>query len=122
MKNTARITLNGLTLSVHLGWPHNERKKEQLIVLDVFIDFTKPPLGCVTDQLTDTYCYAALISAIEKEIKERDFRLIEHLGYEIHRIITDYLPSDCNVWINLTKKPAIGNLTGGVTFSYGYSG
>lgn len=113
------MTLNGLKLSVNLGWPQGERKKTQIVSLDVIIAFPHPPLGCTTDQLKDTHCYDALINIIKKNVADRDFRLLEHLGYEIHRIIKENLPADFNVHINLTKKPAILNLTGGVTFSYG---
>jgi FolB domain-containing protein len=119
MKNNARMNLNGLELRVNLGWPQGERKKTQIVTLDVSIGFGTTPLGCTTDQLTDTHCYDALITSIKNGIDGRDFRLLEYLGYEIHRIITENLPADCSIYIKLTKKPAILNLTGGVTFCYG---
>jgi len=114
------LHLNALELSVNLGWPQGERKKTQIVTLDVSLFFPTPPLGCTTDQLTDTYCYATLIDAIKKGVAQRDFRLLEHLGHEIHRIITDSVPPDVGVHISVTKKPAILNLTGGVTFCYGH--
>ncbi|HSW93703.1 MAG TPA: dihydroneopterin aldolase [Gammaproteobacteria bacterium] len=121
MKNTASLTLNGLELSVNLGWPQGERKKSQIVTLDVSIFFPEPPSGCKTDQLEDTWCYDALIKIIKREIADRDFRLLEHLGHEIHGIITEHLPPDFPVRIRLTKKPAILGLTGGVTFCYGHT-
>jgi dihydroneopterin aldolase len=113
------LTLNSLELSVNLGWPKGERKQSQIVTLDVLIEFPVPPSGCMTDELEDTFCYDALIKLIKKDIADRDFRLLEHLGFEIHRIITDHFPPDFRIKISITKKPAILNLTGGVTFSYG---
>lgn len=119
MKNNACLKLNGLELSVNLGWPKGERKKSQIITLDVFISFPTTPLGCTTDRLEDTFCYDDLIQSIKNGVAERDFRLLEHLGYEIHRIVSDNFPPDFRVQISVTKKPAILNLTDGVTFCYG---
>lgn len=119
MKTHAHMNLNGLELSVNLGWPQGERKKTQIVTLNVYIFFAAPPTGCTTDQLSDTYCYDTLITTIKNGLADRDFRLLEHLTYEIHTIIKSQLPADCKVLINLTKKPPILNLKGGVTFSYG---
>jgi len=119
MKNNVSLKLNGLELSVNLGWPKGERKKSQIVTLDVFITFPSPPSGCTTDQLEDTFCYDTLIKTIKNGVAERDFRLLEHLGYEIHRIISENFPPDFRVRISVIKKPAILNLTGGVTFCYG---
>lgn len=119
MKHYAQIKINGLELQVNLGWPSGERKKPQIVKLDVCIDFPAPPSGCVTDQLTDTYCYDALITIIKNNIAEQHFRLLERLGQEIHRVIKANLPADFLVHIQLTKKPPILNLTGGVTFCFG---
>ncbi len=118
MKNYSSITLNRLELSVNLGWPQGERIKQQIVTLDVTIRFKEPPKGCSTDQLADTYCYDALVKTIKSYIATRNFRLLEHLGYEIHRLIKQSLAPDMAVEINITKKPAILNLTGGVTFCY----
>ncbi len=119
MKSYAQMKINGLELQVNLGWPSGERKKPQIVKLDVSIDFPSPPRGCITDQLTDTHCYDTLITLIKTHLSEQHFRLLEHLGQEIHQVIKENLPPDFVVGIQLTKKPAILNLTGGVTFCFG---
>ena len=119
MKTYSRITLNSLELGVNLGWPQGERKKQQIVTLNVTICFPQTPQGCTTDQLTDTHCYDSLITIIKTNLANRHFRLLERLGYEIYHIIKQSLPVDFLVQINLTKKPAILNLTGGVTFCFG---
>jgi len=119
MKNYSSITLNSLELSVNLGWPQGERVKQQIITLDVAIHFSEPPLACTSDQLADTYCYDTLVNTIKASVATRNFRLLEHVGHEIHQLVKQSLRSDIRVHIRVTKKPAILNLTGGVTFSYG---
>ncbi len=116
MKN--HITLNGLELSVNLGWPQGERIKQQIVTLDVTLHFKTPPNACSTDQLEDTYCYDHLVSVIKTSVATRNFRLLEHLGYEIHRAIKQEVAKEIAVEICITKKPAILNLTRGVTFCY----
>ncbi|EKD72379.1 MAG: dihydroneopterin aldolase [uncultured bacterium] len=119
MKNHAYITLNGLELSVNLGWPQGERIKQQMITADVTLFFAAPPTACVTDQLADTYCYDKLVASIKTNLATRHFRLLEHLGHEIYQLIKQQITSDVRVQVHLTKKPAILHLTGGVTFCYG---
>ncbi|EKD54164.1 MAG: dihydroneopterin aldolase [uncultured bacterium] len=113
------ILLNGLELSVNLGWPQGERIKQQIVTLDAALVFKKPPTACVTDQLADTYCYDSLIDTIKTKIATRNFRLLEHLAHEIYHIIKEDIAAPIQVKIRLTKKPAILNLTGGITFYYG---
>jgi len=119
MTTYSKITLNNLELSVNLGWPQGERVKQQIVTLDVVLHFSKPPLACTTDQLADTYCYHTLINTIKKNLEQRHFRLIEHLGFELYQTIRQSLSSDTRIQLRLTKKPAILNLTDGVTFCYG---
>lgn len=113
------IKLNGLELSVKLGWPQDERLKEQIIRLDVIIRFSEPPKACHSDDLEDTHCYDALTEIIKQFVASRKFRLLEHLGLEIYNLIKHELSPDKEVCVQITKKPAILNLTDGVTFCYG---
>lgn len=119
MKNKADIILSGLELSVNLGWPKGERLKQQIVRVDVTLSFAEPPLACRTDQLKDTLCYDSLISKIKAYVADRNFRLIEHLGYGIHDAIRQNVSADMRVKVSVTKKPLIENLLGGVTFCYG---
>src|SRR3990167_9291872 len=118
MTISTRIQLHGLELNVYLGWPKAERLQQQTVILDVTLIFAKPPHACVTDNLHDTYCYDTLVSKIKKEVESRKFRLVEHLGCEIYRIIKSNLSKDTMIHLSVTKKPAIPNLTGGISFYY----
>lgn len=113
------IILHKLELSVHLGWPEAERLKKQFILIDIELLFSEPPKACLSDDLEDTFSYEILCILIEKQIGQRQFRLIEHLGYEIYQLVKNALPENILVTIRVTKQPPIVNLTGGVSFSYG---
>lgn len=116
----SKITLLELKLNVFLGWPKSERIKKQTISLQVEIDFPEPPLGCVTDNLDDTFCYAELVKTIQETINTREFHLVEYLGHEIYHTIKQKLSSSVNVMVHITKKPSVlKSLANGVKFSYG---
>ncbi len=115
---TACIKLNSLALKVNLGWPHDERVRQQTVSLDVTIYFMKPPLACENDQLDDTFCYDQLIQHIKAFVLDRKFRLLEHLGHELHHAIQSQFTTHTPIAICLTKKPPIPDLIGGVTFCY----
>ena len=115
----SHITLQGLELPVHLGWPHAERLVKQIVRLDIQLAFKEPPKGCITDNLEDTQCYDTLISQLKETILTKKFRLIEYLGHEIYQTLKKALSTDTQVSLRVTKQTAIPNLTGGVTFYYG---
>ncbi|EKD69803.1 MAG: dihydroneopterin aldolase [uncultured bacterium] len=115
---TPTLKINGLELFVHLGWPENERLKQQVVTLDIDIEFSQSPKACETDQLEDTICYHDLITKIQEMTAERHFFLIEHLSAEIYQFIQPLLPKNSRVIVHVTKRPNIKNLLGHVQFSY----
>lgn len=119
MNKKVKIILQGLTYDVNLGWPKEERVEKQTIVMDVIIAFLNEPAACKSDILEDTYCYKKLIEQIGDFLNSKQFRLIERLGFEVQELIKAILPFANVTTVNITKQPAIANLTGGVLFSYG---
>lgn len=119
MNITSRLVLSQLELPIYLGWTETERSQQQAVFIDIYIQFSEPPLACKTDQLSDTYCYDALIKLVKAKIITRTFCLVEHVAYEIYHVVKHYLGSDKHVLINIIKKPPIENLTGGISFHYG---
>lgn len=115
-----KLTLKKLKLLVNLGWPRAERLKKQKIYVDIHIQFDNPPIGCVTDNLKDTFCYAELISTIKKSLETREFHLVEYLAHHLYQTVKQQLTTDTKVAICVQKYPAILKyLTKGITFSYG---
>jgi dihydroneopterin aldolase len=113
----SHLQIRGLTLPINLGWRDKEREHEQLVLLDFELKFKDLPKACTTDQLKDTVCYATLIKTLREELNDGSFRLVEHLAYEIHRILKSQLPKDISLTVHITKHPKIKGLTGGVCFS-----
>lgn len=119
MTQKSYLQLNQLTLPVWLGWPNDERQKKQLVSLNIKLQFPSSPIGCQTDNLADTTCYAELVQTIQNNIENKHFRLLEHFAAEIYRMIQQILPAGILISVEATKKPNITHLNGGVSFCYG---
>lgn len=113
------LSIRGLELFVHLGWPDNERQEKQRVLIDIDVLLSKAPAACQTDKLEDTYCYSILTSDIREKFAMLSFHLIEHLTYKIHEFVKTQFPAQAKIIIRVTKHPHIEGLTGGVCFSYG---
>lgn len=115
----SKLTLRNLELRVNLGWPDKERLQEQVVLLDIEIEFPETPKACITDNLADTLCYSTLTQHIRANIAAKNFYLIEHLSYEIYQLIQSQLPDSAKMNVRITKHPNIDGLLGGVSFAYG---
>ncbi len=114
------LRLNDLRLEVHLGWTDEERARPQPVEATVFIRFPKILSACKTDNLADTACYAHICEAIEAAVREKPFKLIERLAFELHAATIACLPEGARACVELTKIEApVKNLLGGATFIYG---
>lgn len=116
---TARITLQQLELNVHLGFSEEERAILQPVWMTLELTFNQPPKACITDDLKETICYDTLISKIKKNLAGREFRLLEYLAHEIIQMIKQESGNEIHILVSITKKPAIPDLLGGATFTYG---
>jgi FolB domain-containing protein len=115
----SRLVLHKLEFFVYLGWKHTERKKRQIVTVDIDIQFAHPPIACTTDFLDDTFCYDTLNQTIKKNLKARKFFLLEHLTHEIYAIVKAFLRLKNKTLICVTKHPDLFFKSGGVSFSYG---
>ena len=115
------LSINDLELKVSLGWSKEERAKTQTIKLSLQLNFESPPLGCKTDELSETYCYDALIKKIETYLTAKSFRLIEHLAHTIYQFTKETIDQPILLTVCITKKPLINTLLGDVQFCYGDS-
>jgi len=113
----ALLKINDLELSVNLGWPEEERATQQIVMVSLEIFFNTPPKACLSDQLSDTFCYDDLIQHLTHQLAQKQFRLIEHLAHEIYLQVKKIV--NHQVIVHLNKKPNIAGLMGGVCFSYG---
>jgi dihydroneopterin aldolase len=115
----SRLILRGLACSVFLGWPDQERAEQQIVVIDINIFYRGAIIGCVTDELADTYCYDDLTQTLVEKIGQKKYRLLEHLTYEVYQIIKQIITADASISVRIKKTPPIPNLTDGIFFYYG---
>ena len=111
------MIINQFELPVFLGWPQDERHQTQLVSIDIHLNFAAPPAACNSDRLEDTFCYSWLTDQIREKIADKKFHLIEHLTQTILTVTRNLIPDATMIAVNLTKKPSIDGLKGGVTFS-----
>lgn len=117
-KRSSLLRIRGIELLVHLGWEEAEREQAQLVRFDIEIQFTQIPVACTSDELTDTICYAELITDLRHQFSKQSFRLIEHLAAAIYDAVKLHMHNNhANITIQLTKHPHIEGLNGDVSFS-----
>jgi dihydroneopterin aldolase len=80
-----------------------------MIEINLTIVFHKLPQGCMTDQLQDTVCYATLIDVIKNFCRTKSFHLVEHLAYQLYKLVKQTITS-ANIRLQIKKKPNIENL------------
>lgn len=112
------LSIRDLNLPVHLGWQASERAVAQIVVVEIDISFPIPPKACETDDLNDTFCYAALINELFAKTVTPHFRLVEHLSHALYTLLKPMLPEGSDVTLRLTKRPTIPDFTGAVCFTY----
>lgn len=119
MTMPCQMTLNRLELPVRLGWGSEERAGLQMVSFNITLIFPKEPKACHSDSLEDTFCYHSLTNQLRDALASQSFRLIEHLAREVYCRIKVMLPEGMGIQVQATKKPAIKELSGGVSFTYG---
>lgn len=116
-KTQSRLRLNKLELQVNLGWPEKERAKPQPIYLDIELSGNHLLKACKTDTLDDTVCYDILSTAIKAHVKNLEFKLVEHLAWDLFNFIQKKLPKKMGLKLTVTKPNApVEGLLGGASF------
>jgi len=117
----ASLTIKKLEFFLNIGWGEEERAQKQSVFVDIQLFFSKPPNACKTDELSDTFCYDALIQQLKNTIQSKEFRLIEHVAHQIYHLTQSILSqkNELKIKIFITKFPPIFGLTEGVCFQYG---
>jgi dihydroneopterin aldolase len=115
----ASMTLCNLELLVYLGWPQAERSQQQIVTVDINIDFLSLPKACATDDLAHTFCYDGLVKHIKESIVAKNFHLLEYFTEKLYFSIKEFLALPCRINIRAHKKPPVADLKGGVIFHYG---
>lgn len=119
MNMACQMKLNNLEFPVRLGWGSDERAGFQMVSINIELVFPEPPAACQNDRLEDTICYHRLTEQLRDYLGGQSFRLIEYLTRELYCRLRELLPAGIGIQVQTTKKPAIKELTQGVSFTYG---
>lgn len=103
---TSVIKLNSLVLEVRLGVTEQERAFAQKIKVDIEISFPYLPLAAETDLLEGTVCYGKIFESLRSFVVAKEFALIEHLCFEIHKEI-ELIAKNAFVNTKITKYPSV---------------
>jgi 7,8-dihydroneopterin aldolase/epimerase/oxygenase len=112
------LRVHRLELDVRLGCGAEERARPQKVELDVTLRFSAAPGACRSDRLDETVCYAELANAARDLVARREFRLVEHLAYEVLDAFRRHVWSDVRIDLTVRKvSPPVAGLLGGVSFT-----
>ena len=94
---------------MHLGWPENERLKQQVVTLDIDIEFSQSPKACETDQLEDTINYQLVCASIRKLFVSGTYCLLERCADLIAtHLLTNFAVE--RVIVHVAKSGVIKNV------------
>ena len=114
------LELTDLGLWVHLGCMAEERATPQEVRLTVTLRFHEAPKGCVTDELSETICYAEIAEGLKDHADSREFNLIERLAFASYAIVRKIAGAKAEVQIRVHKvRPPVPTLLGGSSYQCG---
>jgi dihydroneopterin aldolase len=99
-----RLQLSALELRIRLGCSKEEQSLPQVVLVDIDLNFPKPPLACQSDDLQETVCYAKLATRIERVAMEKAYHLIEHLAWRIFESLREELSSHRGLQLSLRVR------------------
>lgn len=88
--------------------------------ITITIDFSKEPVGCQSDDLSQVCCYKVLSEQIIQSIEEKSFHLIESLAAHIFDIVAGQINEDDGVIevMIIKPNPPVQQVQKGVVFTY----
>lgn len=111
------LSLNGLRLPIKLGCGPEERVEPQMVRFDVSVSFATLPVGCRSDSIEDTACYARIAEEVSRVSVRQEYHLIESLALQAFAAIKEILTPDQRLWLKVTKeKPPIPFMNEGASF------
>ncbi len=94
-----------MRLWVSLGCSAEEKANPQPVDVNININFSKEPVGCRSDQLSDVCCYKIVTEQVVDSVKNKSFSLIESLALHIFEVVAEYLSSENDVIEIVISKP-----------------
>lgn len=107
-ENRDRLRLNGLEIECVIGDLHEERVREQLIMLDIVLTCGLREAGA-SDDLRDTVDYAALSETIRRKVRAARCRMIERAAELAAQVCLED-PRVLEVGVRVEKAGAVPGL------------
>ena len=126
VQSVAKLAINTLRLSVHLGVSAEERAQPQPVETDIHFHFEKLPDCSTDDEAADFICYDEVCQAVVDYVDGTEFRMLEYLTMQLHRVVRDHLAAKLgkdaekiSLWVRARKcTPPVPYLLGGAEFTY----
>jgi dihydroneopterin aldolase len=114
------LLIQDLSLQVSLGCSAEERATLQEVRFSLELHFSKTPQACVSDQLSDTVCYAELSKIITTVCEVQSYQTVEHLACRSFEELRKSIDPEIKIKVTAHKiRPPVPSLKGGVFFTYG---
>lgn len=104
------LSLEDLTIPVKLGCSDAERSLPQMVVIQLVLSYLDFPVECQSDDIKDAICYGAVTKSIQEYCDDKQFHLIEHLGYQLHSMLKKSIAKNIKISLSVSKKPPIANI------------
>lgn len=116
-----QLEIKSLVLGVHLGCEADERRLPQEVAFSVAFRFRSMPMGCRTDELQDSICYAEVSEAIAESVASpREFKLIERLAFVVFERLKERVGDQALIKLEVHKlHPPVEKLRGGSIYTMG---
>lgn len=123
MGSNFSLLISDLRIWVHLGCGEEEKIHPQLVAVNIELIFGEMPEAIFSDNIEHAACYLVISNAIQDLCKQRRFNLIEHMSFEIHKVVsgavTDKARAISLIEVSLHKvSPPVPGLHGGVHAIY----
>jgi dihydroneopterin aldolase len=105
-KNNSVLSLNKLLLNVKIGVEDYERILAREIELYIKFHLNKP---IINDDINNTICYYKTATIIEDYCKDKEFKLIEFLCYQIHQLLKATYGIELLIEVRIVKKNPFNN-------------
>ena len=113
MKN--KLYLNNIELLVSIGVEEEEKIRKQMLIVNIIIEPKNQLIGCTSDNIDDTNCYAKLINGIAEISQSKHFNLLEHFTYSIFEYLNSSLLNH-HISVKVTKKIIVNKIQSEVVF------
>jgi FolB domain-containing protein len=99
------LALHQIHAEARLGVGEEERRAPQTVVIDVRLYLPRAPAGALSDN-ADYICYHGIGQKIHALCAGKEYRLIEYLTHEVHRLLRTLVPEEVKISVRL-RKPRI---------------